>query len=98
MPKVPKIRSLHIFSVSLKNMGDKVHVKIHDHYKVLVLLVFVVTYFIKKFIGSLPEFSFDKYCVLIFSVKSFASIFTIFAEIAILSLIILCQIVSLMII
>ena len=79
-------------------MGDKVHVKIHDHYKVLDPLIFVVTYFIKKFIGSLPEFSLDKYCVLIFSVESFVSVFTILAGIAILSLIILCQIVSLMII
>ena len=77
-------------------MGDKVHVKIHDYYKVHDPLMFVVTYFIKKIIGSLPECSFDKYCGLIFSVESFVFIFAISAGIATSSLIILCQIVSIM--
>ena len=38
-------------------MGDKVHVKIYDHYKVHDPLMFIVAYFIKKIIGSLPECS-----------------------------------------
>ena len=77
-------------------MGDKVHVKIHDHYKVHDPLMFVVVDFMKKIIGSLPECSFDKYCGLIFSVESFVSVFTISAGIATLLLITLCQIVSIM--
>ena len=48
-------------------MGDKVHVKVHNHYKVLDPVMFVVICFIKEFIGSLPEHPFDKYCGLIFS-------------------------------
>ena len=38
-------------------MGDKVHVKIYDHYKVHDPHMFIVAYFIKKIIGSLPECS-----------------------------------------
>ena len=104
MPKVPKIIKLYIFAISLEKHGDKVHVKrvkghlkVHDHFKVHDPVMFVVTCFIKEFIESLPECSFDKYCGLIFSDAPFVSIITISAGIATLLLIILSQIVSMFI-
>ena len=46
-------------------MEDKVHIKVHDHYKVQVHapVMFIVTCFIK---GNLPECSFNEYFDLIF--------------------------------